>query len=262
MLSVESVRLIEASSGWRMHRIEMFELPDEGSVVVKGQRPARGPWRFRMLKALSRLTRNPLLLPVPSPGGKQAQQMEIDRLTQLRQAGIRVPEVLWTGEDYLVLRRIPGESLQHHFEQDSRQALKAFQSGLQGLLDVHSRQQYLSQGFARNILVSEGELWFIDFEDDPIQVMTLPDAQARDVLTYLLSAIWLSRAPRAEMMTAWTGWAHRCTPEVRSRVRAATTGLSWLRHLPRKRKPWGRDVVTVQALAEFLHHWNTSEPAL
>ena len=262
MLSPQSLRSIESSQGWRQHRIEMFDLADEGAVVVKGQRPARGPLRFRILAGLSALTRNPLLRPVPSPGGRAAQQTELRRLHQLASAGVRVPEVIHVSDDFLVLRRVQGESLQNLFERDAQQAMEAFEAGLEGLHEVHQRHQYLSQGFARNILLQQGQLWFIDFEDDPLQAMSLADAQTRDIFAYLLSAIWVNRAPRAELMQAWSTWIGRCTADMQRHVRRATSGLAWMRHLPSKRKPWGRDVVTVQALAEFLYHWNTSEPAL
>jgi hypothetical protein len=262
MLSPESQRLIQASSGWRMHRIEMFDLPHEGRVVVKGQRPARGPWRFRVLRALAACVQSPLVAPVPSPGGHLAQATEARRLRALAQAGVRVPELLHQADDHLVLRRLDGEPLEKHFERDPAEALSAFVCGLQGLAHVHARHQYLSQGFARNMLLSQGHLWFIDFEDDPLQAMSLPDAQARDILSYLLSAIWCNRAARPDLMAAWRAWVPTGAPEVMCRVRKASGRLAWLRHLPRQRKPWGRDTVTVQALADFLHHWNTSDPAL
>lgn len=261
MLSAASLHTIEASPGWRQHRVEMFELP-EGRVVVKGQRPARGPWRFRLLSVLSRCTRNPLLRPVPARGGAAAQAIEVGRLRALAAAGVCVPEVLHHADQFIVLRRVDGEALQQHFVGEPAQALSAFRQGLEGLLDLHRRGQYLSQAFARNILRSQGQLWFIDFEDDPLEAMPLHTAQARDLMAYLLSAIWVHSAPRADLMAVWTVESRRVAPPVIQQVRQAARGLAWLRHLPRERKPWGRDVVTVQALAEFMHHWNTSEPAL
>lgn len=261
MLSPDSRRAIEVSQGWRQHRIEMFDLP-KGQVVVKGQRPARGPWRFRLLSVLAGLSRNPLLRPVPAPGGATAQAIEVARLRALAASGVRVPELIHQGDDYLVLRRIEGRPLQDQFTGEAGMALRAFAWGLDGLIDLHRRGQYLSQGFARNMLAAPDGLWYVDFEDDPLQVMDLPDAQARDLLSYLLSAVWINRASRADLMWAWSLAARRIAPEVMQRVRQAASGLSWLRHLPRERKTWGRDVVAVQALAEFLHHWNTSELAL
>lgn len=260
MLSAASVARIEQSAGWRQHRIEMIDLPDDGEVVVKGQRPARGPLRYRLLAGLAQLTRNPLLRPVPTPGGVEAQRIETARLRALAAAGVRVPDLLWVGEDYLVMRRISGYTLEHFFSLDPQSGLSAFRQGLDGLSDVHRRGQYLSQGFARNILVSDGALVYIDFEDDPLQAMDMDDARARDVLSYLQSAVWINRAARHDLLEAWTAWTTKTPPAVVARIRHAAEGLGWLRHLPRERKPWGRDVVAVQALAAFLHHWTQSDP--
>jgi len=261
MLSASSIARIEASSGWRAHRVEVLALP-EGEVVVKGQRAARGPWRFRLLSLLSHLTRNPLLRPVPAPGGAASQATEIRRLQALQAAGVNVPEVLHQATGYFVMRRIQGPSLGAHFATSPEQALQAVARGLAGLHQLHAAGQYLSQGFARNILEQDGHLWFIDFEDDPLQVMDLPDAQARDLLTFMLSAVWPSRAQRADLLRVWQQACQRMSPAVLQRVRRATRGLAWLRHLPTERKPWGRDVVTVQAMAAFMTEWLSTESAL
>jgi len=261
VLSPTSLQTIEASAGWRQHRIEMMDLP-EGPVVVKGQRPARGPWRFRVLSALARCTRSPLLRPVPAPGGRVGQDIEVRRLLQLAQAGVAVPALLHQGERFIVLQRIAGHSLQSRLSAAIDEAARAFELGLRGLLEVHQRGQCLSQGFARNMLVCDGKVWYIDFEDDPLQAMALPDAQARDCLTYLQSTVWLYRGPVNDLMNVWSRHAALESPAVQACLYRAVRGLAWLRHLPRRRKPWGRDVVAVQALADFLHHWTPSEPAL
>jgi tRNA A-37 threonylcarbamoyl transferase component Bud32 len=260
MLSATSIARVESSSGWRDHRVELLSLP-EGDVVVKGQRPPRGPWRFRLLAMLAKLTRNPLLRPVPAPGGAASQATEIRRLQTLRAAGVNVPEVLHQAPDYFVMRRIQGPSLGAHFSAQPEQALQAVARGLHGLLALHAAGQYLSQGFARNILEQDGALWFIDFEDDPLLVMDLPDAQARDLLAFMLSVVWTSRADRKALQLVWRQACQQMQPAVLARVRQASSGLAWLRHLPTERKPWGRDVVTVQALAAFLSQWLAQESA-
>jgi hypothetical protein len=40
--------------------------------------------------------------------------------------------------------------------------------------------------------------------------------------------------------------------EVRTLIEAAGRRLAMLRHLPRSRRPWGREVVGVQAVASLL----------
>jgi tRNA A-37 threonylcarbamoyl transferase component Bud32 len=260
MLSRSSIALIEASTVWRNQRVEMFDLP-EGRVVVKGQRAARSALRFGILSALSRLTGSPLLRAVPAPGGRQAQDTEIRRLHTLAGAGVPVPQVLHVSDAYFVMTRIEGASISSQIVSSPPLASVAIERGLDGLCKLHARGQYLSQAFARNILEHEGQLWFIDFEDDPLQVMDLEDAQARDLLAFMLSAIWASRVEQPTLMTVWRAFCQRIDPLVQIRLRRAIKGLAFLRHLPTERKPWGRDVVTVQALAAFMSHWNTEDSA-
>ena len=53
---------------------------------------------------------------------------------------------------------------------------------------VHRSGQYLSQAFARNIIVcNDSQIGFIDFEDDPGRYMPLERCQSRDYLCYLQS---------------------------------------------------------------------------
>lgn len=259
MISEASVQAIEASPGWKRHRVEFLDLP-EGSVVVKGQRPPRSPWLFRALSTVSSGVGHPLLKPVPAPGGAAAQATELRRLRELRVGGVAVPEVLFQTDRYIVLARVPGVSFQTLLGSGAREASQAVVTALDGLCDLHRRKQYLSQAFARNMLWSDSRVVYIDFEDDPLQVMELADAQARDLLSFMLSAVWNCRAPTAELMAAWQSAVRKSSPDVVSRVRGAVVSLAWLRHLPSRRRPWGRDIVTVQALAEFMTQWIRSTP--
>ena len=48
MISLTSIARIESSTVWRQKRVEIIDLP-EGRMLVKGQRPLRGPWAHRVL---------------------------------------------------------------------------------------------------------------------------------------------------------------------------------------------------------------------
>ncbi|MBP8149660.1 hypothetical protein [Limnohabitans sp. Hippo3] len=255
-LSPESLQLIAADPRWRTQRIARVDTPD-GPLLIKGQRPARGPLRFKIMKWLSQLTRNPLLQPVPAHGGARAQNTEVQRLRQLAAAGLPVPAVLHQAPDYIALQFLPGESLQHGLTQTPDLALRLFEQGLQAIGHVHQQGQYLSQAFARNIMVSSGQLWFIDFEDDPLEVMDLPQAQTRDWLAYLLSTLWMANAPQEALLQSWHRQFEQLDANTQNRLVQSCDRLVWLRHLSNQRKPWGRDIVTLQALGDFLDRWRT-----
>jgi tRNA A-37 threonylcarbamoyl transferase component Bud32 len=255
-LSLESLQMIAADPRWRVQRVAKIDTPD-GSVLVKGQRPARGPLRFKLMKWLSLLTRNPLLQPVPAYGGARAQNTEVQRLQQLSAAGLPVPVVLHQAPDYIALQFLPGESLQHGLTQTPDLAMGLFEQGLLAIWHVHKQGQYLSQAFARNIMVSSGQLWFIDFEDDPLEVMDVQQAQTRDWLAYLLSTIWMANAPQEALLQSWHRLFEQLDANTQKRLVQSCSRLVWLRHLSNQRKPWGRDVVTLQALGDFLDRWRT-----
>ncbi len=159
---------------------------EQGVYWLKKAAPARGVFRYYALNLFSWLLRLPLLKAVPQPGGKQAIANEIKRLTALQQAGVLVPKIIAHEEDWLLIEDV-GVSIvktlkQQSTEQEVRQQL--LKQCLQAIKKLHLQKQYLSQGFIRNMLLDEvsNDIAFIDFEDDPLEVMTLAEAQARDLL--------------------------------------------------------------------------------
>lgn len=228
-------------------------------AILKRPRPAHGAWRYALLRAAARLVDAPTLLPVPAHGGARAQAIEVRRLRELRAAGVCVPAVLRAAEDGIVLQFLGDRALVEQFKLDAATGLAAWRRGLEAIAGVHARGQYLSQAFARNMLEHDGRLWFIDFEDDPLETLDLVQAQARDWLAYLHSSVWLLAAPRVALLEAWDAILRSMPAPVAQRLRSDTRRLLWLRHLPARRRPWGRDVVSLQALAAFLHAWSNKE---
>lgn len=236
----------------RVQRVEH----QSGIAILKHQRPPHGAWRYALMREAARLLRMPALLPVPAHGGARAQAIELRRLRELRAAGVSVPAVLRESEAGIVLQFVGERALVEQFKLDAATGLAAWRRGLDAIADVHERGQYLSQAFARNMLELDGRIWFIDFEDDPLETLSLVQAQTRDWLAYLHSSIWLLTAPRAAQLAVWNTTVRAMPGPVAQRLRNGTRRLLWLRYLPARRRPWGRDVVSLQALAAFLHAWS------
>ena len=96
----------------------------------------------------------------------------------------------------------------------------------------------------------------IDFEDDPLEVMSLVQAQARDWLIFLQSTL-LNLAPEPTVLdAALRNVLERELPAVRAVLQHAAGRLGWLRWLPRRRRFWGKDFVSLQAVgaALYRHH--------
>lgn len=255
MICAQSLRRIEASTLWRSRRVEVFDLP-EGRVLVKGQRALRSAWPHRLLNLFARLAGVPYLKAVPVHGGARSQAIEVARLQALRQAGLAVPQVLHVAPDYMVLSYLGSNDLARALREQGRGARSLWLAAMEHLLLVHARGQYLSQCFARNVIVGEVFHGMIDFEDDPLEVMTLDQAQARDWLIYLQSTLWNLALDPATLDADLDGVLARERPAVRSVLAHAARRLAWLRHLPTSRRVWGKDFVSLQAVgaAMFRHH--------
>ena len=251
-MNAQDLERIRASAGWRRDRTEAFDTAD-GPVIVKAQRPARPAIAALALQLLAGLVRSPEIRPVPAPGGAQGQAIELRRLAALGEAGVRVPRVVHVDREFFVMERLAGRSLAQRLDARPADAAALWEQGLRFLRGVHARGQCLSQASARNLIVTPEGLAAIDFEDDPLQVLTLEEAQVRDWLLYLQSTVWMLPQAHEELLATW----ERVAPAGADAagMLASVRRMGWMRHLPSKRKPWGRDIVSAQAAAALLHAW-------
>lgn len=193
-LLAEDVSLIEASEFWQRQRLDIVQT-SVGKVFVKAQRKGWHPFRYNLLNAIAFLVRMPMIKAASAPGGQAAQAMEVRRLQSLRDAGVQVPAVLHAAPQWFAMQFVDAPNLLDCMqrEQPQLERLNSWLQGAEGIGHVHRNGQALSQAFARNCLLHERQIWFIDFEDDPTQVMSLSHAQARDWLAYLHSTVWALR---------------------------------------------------------------------
>ncbi|MBE7369251.1 phosphotransferase [Ramlibacter pallidus] len=251
-MNPQDVERIRASGGWKRFRTEAMET-SEGPVVVKGQRRPRTVVAAWLLNLVARLARSPEMRPIPAPGGAQGQAIELRRLQELAAAGVQVPRVLHADAGFFVMERLPGQSLGERLAAQPADARALWEQGLRFLRDVHARGQYLSQASARNLIVTPEGIAAIDFEDDPREVLPLAAAQVRDWLLYLQSTVWLLPGSVDELLPLWARLAPAGADA--AAMLESVERMAWMRHLPRKRKPWGRDIVSAQAAAALLHAW-------
>jgi tRNA A-37 threonylcarbamoyl transferase component Bud32 len=251
----EELQRMRASQGWRQSRVEVFHGTSEGSVVAKGQRPPRRRARYHLLNGFAHLAGLPLLKAAPAYGGARAQQIEVDRLRRLAAAGVAVPRLLHVEEEFFVQSWLGDSRLDKLLKKPA--ALDWWQRGLRTLVDVHARDQYLSQAFARNFIAVGDMLVMIDFEDDPLEVMTLDQAQARDWLAYLhASALAFGSrlpAPRAECIALLREQLARERQPVRALVADTARRLRWVQRLPAgDGRGWRRHISILQTAVGLM----------
>lgn len=117
----------------------------------------------------------------PRHAGEKAKEVELRRIEALRACGAPVPRVLGEGPRSLILSDM-GPTLAHRLKRlkSANDADILVRRTAQAIGELHRHGGYLGQAFARNITVGERGVGFIDFEEDPSEIMTLAQAQARD----------------------------------------------------------------------------------
>lgn len=241
-------------------RVEIVDTPDGGSVVVKGQRDQRSRASYKFLDGLAYLAGNDAMRGVPPRSGAEAQAIEARRLRELHAAGIRVPRLLHEARDCIVMEHVPAPEL-HSVIREAKapeRVIGFWKAGLDKLALVHRQAECLSQSFARNMLWHDESVVCIDFEEDPLEVMALQEAQARDWLTYLQSSVMLLPTDGSPV-SAWEASLNGESPQVIAVLRQIASRLGWLRHLPSGAK-WGRDLASASRAMNFLHAWSQQQP--
>src|SRR5690606_1362782 len=159
--------------------------------------------RRRGLRALDSVARRlgmAALRPPPHRGGRQALAVEARRLRTLGQQGVPVPEVLSVDGDTL-WRSDMGRTLASQLREAGGDAgaIDALAgAAASAIADAHRRGAYLGQPLPRNMTFGENGIGFLDFEEDPLEVMSLEQAQARDWVMFAFGmARYYDRRPDA-----------------------------------------------------------------
>lgn len=127
------------------------------------------------------------LRPPPHHRGEQALSNEVRRVRELQAARVNVPDVIGQGHSTLLLADI-GASLSSCLKRlraDAPARNRLVAMAVQAIADVHAKGLYLGNPAPRNMTFDNECIGFLDFEEDPGEVMTLDSAQARDWLVFL-----------------------------------------------------------------------------
>ena len=162
-----------------------------------------GARRFRLaaLDLFARRLELSPLRPPPHHAGRAALAVERRRLDALRARGVRVPEVLGVGENALLLSDI-GPTLASRMREAANDPVALDALTLQAIDAIgagHARGAHFGQPWPRNLTVGEDGVGFLDFEEDPCEVMPLHDAQARDWVFFTYGAARYYRGRRAAL---------------------------------------------------------------
>jgi len=124
------------------------------------------------------------LRPPPHRGGDAAREVEARRLGELQAQGVNVPDVIGSGHAALVIGDNGSSFNTCLREADDAGRDRLVMAAMRALAEAHSRGAYFGQPLPRNLTWDGERVGFIDFEEDPLEVMDLAEAQARDWLMF------------------------------------------------------------------------------
>jgi hypothetical protein len=133
-------------------------------------------------------------------------------------------------------------------------SLEGWLQGLHAIEAVHRQNQFLSQAFARNMVLTEtGGIGFIDFEDNPATVLSLQQCQSRDWLCYLQSTadILLRSGLLDQAAEHCKACLKRQNPAIIRTLRRSVRPILWMRRIQSER--WGCDTLRLAALADLFY---------
>ena len=153
--------------------------------------PKQKGWH-RLQRFFATVTGLAMLRPTVSPGGKAGLASEANILRKLSGKGILVPDLVEETEDWIAIGdngAILQTRIEEHLRQGDTDAIEGLiTSGAQGLAGLHRAGVAHGAPLLRNLTIrDDGQIGFIDFEEDPNARMPIVDAQARDVLLFIFS---------------------------------------------------------------------------
>lgn len=257
-INIDYDAALQACLAVQADTIARHRLANGEQVWVRRAGARHAAWRYRLLGGMARLLSLPVLTPIPNLGGDVGIRTETARLADLAAAGVAVPALRAHSADALMSSHAGGHTLQYAWRraidnQDADALLLGWQLGLDAIADVHARGQYLSQAFARNLMynTSAPQIVFIDFEDDPGQVLPLYLCQARDWLCYAQSGAHLME-DGGVLAAAAHAWRHTLAGEGAAVRKPVAHALRRLRPLSRLHaRFWGKDTLRLAALARL-----------
>lgn len=132
---------------------------------------------------------NPIVRVTVSDGGGNALRMEATRLQEFRVKGFHVPEVKEFNDEMLILTHL-GPQLREALDQmtDAEARLEVMKNATRELARLHRAGLAHGRPYLRDMTWDGAQVGFLDLEENPVEVMPLASAQARDVWVFLSAA--------------------------------------------------------------------------
>lgn len=154
-------------------------------IWVKQQESLAPKWLQLATKLIAIFSTNPLYFPSAEPSSPL--EREAVRLRLMRSKGFRVPEVLLATADYLALSDV-GPSLKYWLTESAISANERRHILLMAaaaLAQLHQNRYWHGRPALRDLCWDGKQIGFIDFEEDPHQMLSIDQCMVRDLLIFV-----------------------------------------------------------------------------
>ena len=204
-------------------RIEKTVFDGKPAWIKRPEEPRSGIFTF-VHKGLSHFL-PAALQPTGSGGGLAGLLQESARLRAFSAVSVRVPEVLEITDDHIILSDC-GFQLREMLRQSDNKADKQrlLAKAMANLAELHSHGFAHGRPHLKDMTLFEDEIFLLDLEEDPISVMDLNYAQARDVWLLLASSNEFctnpsSTEPSTELGALLAVYLSHSTTDIRDEMR-------------------------------------------
>ncbi|GLI56183.1 hypothetical protein PM10SUCC1_16970 [Propionigenium maris DSM 9537] len=189
----------------------------------------------------------------PTANTEQHSTHEADKISSLREAGLKVPEIHYSCEEYFIMEDC-GHRLKDILKREEADKTLYLREAVKSLALLHNHGFAHGGSQIRNFTVKDGEVYMIDFEEK-IHKKYLSAIQFRDVLVFLISIASL-RARDIDYYEILKVYEEHSSSKdsILNRIIKLTDRLYFLGRLSRTRvsKFFGKDLLFISYLIDDL----------
>lgn len=164
--------------------IVSFEYENQRYWIKRRPHSKKNIWH-RLQTLAASLMALPVFKSTASNGGAMSIHNEANRLIHLKKAGVFVPDVVYFDEQILVTSDEGVQCHQWLINADVNQRRVWLTKAMELILSIHRAGVAHGRPMPKDMLVKGEQLTMIDLEEEPQKVMSLTEAQARDVWLFM-----------------------------------------------------------------------------
>lgn len=165
----------------------VFQIDYNGQTLwIKRIKGSKKKFRHNAQKLASALIPFPILKLTVSKGGETAARDEAARLRRFGENGIPCPHLLYADDTHLITTDA-GIPLEHHLKTLSDKDRDDFiLQAAESLATLHAKGLCHGRPYLKDFVLDNNKtIGFIDLEENPLTVMSLAEAQARDLWVFI-----------------------------------------------------------------------------